>query len=88
MRRSTAQHTASGTWDRTTKMGEMRGKPNKTQPPLPTFPAPNPGSREARKAGCKCPVLDNAHGQGYMGLGLFIVSEKCAMHWSKKAPSQ
>ena len=28
---------------------------------------PNPGSREARDAGCICPVWDNAHGRGYMG---------------------
>lgn len=63
----------------------MRGKPNKTQPLLPTLPVPAPGSRQARKAGCKCPVRDNAHGQGYEGTGLFIVSEKCTMHWSKKA---
>ena len=24
----------------------------------------NPGSDEARKAGCTCPVMDNAHGRG------------------------
>lgn len=28
---------------------------------------PNPGSREALDAGCRCPVLDNAHGRGYLG---------------------
>lgn len=25
--------------------------------------APNPGSPEAKAAGCTCPVLDNAHGR-------------------------
>ena len=25
---------------------------------------PNPGSNEALARGCKCPVLDNAHGRG------------------------
>jgi len=25
---------------------------------------PNPGSDEAIKLGCKCPVLDNEHGAG------------------------
>ncbi len=24
---------------------------------------PNPGSREALDAGCRCPVMDNAHGK-------------------------
>ncbi len=43
---------------------------------------PNPGSEEARKQGCKCPVLDNARGQGYMGVpGQFVMSERCPMHW-------
>jgi len=28
---------------------------------------PNPGSDEAIKQGCVCPVLDNAHGRGWMG---------------------
>lgn len=28
---------------------------------------PNPGSREALAMGCTCPVLDNAHGKGYIG---------------------
>lgn len=36
------------------------------------FPAmaqhpPPPGSPEAQAAGCICPVLDNAHGKGYLG---------------------
>lgn len=28
---------------------------------------PNPGSPAALSLGCTCPVLDNAHGRGYMG---------------------
>lgn len=28
---------------------------------------PAPGSAKAVKMGCTCPVLDNAHGRGYMG---------------------
>lgn len=28
---------------------------------------PNPGSPEAIKQGCLCPVIDNAHGKGYLG---------------------
>lgn len=28
-------------------------------------PAPNPGSEEAVKKGCTCPVIDNARGKGF-----------------------
>lgn len=42
----------------------------------------NPGSDEAIDAGCKCPVLDNAHGKGYMGIdGKFAVLDDCPLHW-------
>jgi hypothetical protein len=27
---------------------------------------PNPGTEEAIKQGCKCPVLDNHHGRGVL----------------------
>lgn len=50
----------------------------------------NPGSHEARKRGCTCPVMDNAHGKGIPwprkdGLDpqlhpSFYVSEDCPMH--------
>lgn len=41
-----------------------------------------PGSREAIVAGCKCPVLDNGHGSGYMGQpGIFVYSCGCPLHW-------
>ncbi len=44
---------------------------------------PNPGSDKALKAGCLCPVLDNSHGQGYMGIsGQFVYSELCPIHGS------
>lgn len=51
-----------------------------------------PGSDAARAAGCKCPVLDNAHGKGYMG-GVkdengetcFVTSSDCALHWDDTA---
>lgn len=40
---------------------------------------PPPGSDTAQEQGCKCPVMDNSHGEGgYMG-GYFI-SEKCPIH--------
>lgn len=42
---------------------------------------PNPGSEEAQKLGCLCPVLDNGHGQGSMwGPGTFIMTEGCKLH--------
>lgn len=42
---------------------------------------PNPGSPEAVKLGCRCPVLDNAHGKGYMGIeALFVYSASCPIH--------
>lgn len=28
---------------------------------------PNPGSEEAIRRGCACPVMDNGHGRGWMG---------------------
>lgn len=41
----------------------------------------NPGSKEAIKAGCSCPVLDNSHGKGYMGIAdLFVYTDKCKLH--------
>lgn len=45
---------------------------------------PNPGSREARDGGCRCPVLDNAHGQGARGTrgpdAVFWIRGDCPMH--------
>lgn len=46
-----------------------------------------PGSDEAIAAGCVCPVLDNAHGKGYMGgvkdeegETVYIISWVCPLH--------
>lgn len=36
---------------------------DQTQPGDPSVSAPNPGSDEARAAGCICAVLDNNHGK-------------------------
>ncbi len=42
---------------------------------------PKPGSDAAIKRGCKCPVLDNAHGKGVMGLGKdYWITEGCPLH--------
>ena len=51
----------------------------KTKPPFP-----NPGSAEAVKRGCQCPVLDNHHGKGVNGM--FWVTEDCPLHRSLPAP--
>ena len=47
-----------------------------------------PGSNEAIAAGCTCPVLDNAHGKGYLGgvkdretgETLFVYNCGCPIH--------
>lgn len=42
---------------------------------------PNPGSDEARAAGCKCPVMDNNHGKyaPYPPDGWWMVGD-CPVH--------
>ncbi len=42
---------------------------------------PSPGSEEAADLGCTCPVLDNAHGVGYLGIpGVFVYTKDCPLH--------
>lgn len=42
---------------------------------------PNPGTGEALKAGCRCPVMDNGRGHGWMGQpGIFVFSADCPVH--------
>lgn len=45
---------------------------------------PTPGSPEARIAGCRCPVLDNAHGRGVYnddeGNPVFWINGDCPIH--------
>lgn len=46
---------------------------------------PPPGSQAAAKAGCTCPVLDNAYGRGhYCVAGLFVFTEGCPVHAERK----
>lgn len=42
---------------------------------------PNPGSREAKAAGCRCPVLDNCRGirPPYPPDG-WVINEDCPIH--------
>ena len=48
----------------------------------------NPGSDEARRAGCVCPMLDNAHGRGAWGSegakAVFWVRDDCPLHGGAK----
>lgn len=43
-----------------------------------------PGGEEARKQGCRCPILDNARGRGAYtdaeGKPVFWVSADCPLH--------
>ncbi len=46
-----------------------------------------PGSDAARKMGCKCPVMDNSYGRGYMGgvkdehgKTVYVISGICPLH--------
>ena len=45
-------------------------------------PAPTPGSDEAVKSGCTCPVLDNARGAGLTirGERKFWIRSDCTLH--------
>lgn len=41
----------------------------------------NPGTQEAIDAGCRCPVIDNSYGKGYlMQEGIFVFSGDCPIH--------
>ncbi len=43
---------------------------------------PSPGSQLAIEQGCKCPVVDNGRGRGYMGMpGIFVFNESCPLHF-------
>ena len=56
-----------------------------------SFREPRPGSDEAIAQGCKCPVIDNEHGRGYMGGArdpetgeiAYVVSQLCPLHWQE-----
>ena len=47
----------------------------------PKNDVPPPGSKGAIKMGCTCPVIDNRHGLGYMGIkGIYVMTEGCPLH--------
>ena len=49
---------------------------------------PNPGSPEAIALGCRCPVLDNAYGEGAYqdenGKPVFWINADCPIHGEVK----
>lgn len=49
----------------------------------------NPGSLQAIKNGCTCPVLDNGHGRGHLGDGEkfgWWINAGCPLHGQTKSP--
>lgn len=51
---------------------------------------PNPGSDEAQKRGCTCPVLDNGHGAGHYegGVLVFWQTAGCPLHQPAFQPTE
>ena len=50
---------------------------------------PPPGSDAAIDEGCICPILDNGHGKGYMGIeGTYVIAEGCPLHVPPKADGE
>lgn len=48
---------------------------------------PNPGSKEAVKLGCTCPVLDNGYGNDEIGkIRGFWITQNCPVHDNKLPP--
>ena len=53
--------------------------------------APNPGTIEAGRLGCKGPILDNGHGKGHHGGYLFegryvfVINGECPVHAARAA---
>jgi hypothetical protein len=49
---------------------------------------PNPGTPEAIRLGCRCPVVDNGRGKGYMGMpGVFVFNCDCPVHHPAPPPA-
>lgn len=52
-----------------------------TMPDTEKDDVPKPGSDEAVREGCTCPILDNEHGRGYMGMeDIFVYNTDCPLH--------
>lgn len=44
---------------------------------------PTPGSQEAIKKGCLCPVMDNNGGRGFGEPPMYWVNNNCPLHGDK-----
>lgn len=58
-----------------------------------TDETPKPGSDEAVKLGCACPVMDNHHGAGFPALDedggrrtAYWIAAQCPLHGTKPYP--
>ena len=61
----------------------------KTKTTIAAVQVPAPGSPEAIKHGCTCPVFDNCKGRGCGltdkdGKQLYYINEKCPLHVAKE----
>lgn len=64
---------------------KLEKKMNQTDRPDKINKELNPGTQEAIDAGCTCPVMDNEHGAGYMGMeDVFVYTVGCPVHKEKK----
>ena len=65
-------------------MSRIKPLPSPRPRVKPTIPSP--GSDAALAQGCRCPVLDNVHGSGYMGAGAkqkrpaYVINGNCPLH--------
>lgn len=52
-----------------------------------TTGVPNPGSPDAVAKGCRCAVLDNAHGRGFLYRGEtdFWITASCPLHGTPRS---
>jgi len=70
--------------------------PNETGGAFPAWQErgdPNPGTDDARKAGCLCPIIDNHYGMGARldmetGNPLFWIVDGCPLHAPPPAPGK
>lgn len=53
-----------------------------------TNAVPHPGTDAALMRGCKCPVIDNGYGRGWMGqAGVFVYTVGCPLHCPGEEPT-
>lgn len=71
---------------RVRKSKKVKSRKVATKDKKTTSKVPNPGSEEAGRLGCLCPIMDNGYGRGWMsGMDLddgsvFVISGDCKLH--------